>query len=471
MVSIASMGDSKDDEMAIKSIVKRPAILDTDNIGTSDPTGTVLWFAPVNPGYTANSTSSGQVRTTPMTFVASQFALWRGSINYKIDVVATQFHTCRLILAFLSGVFTVPAILNPSDLETVPRIVIDVQGSTEMTYSVPYNVAPPYLKVRVASENSTGINFSRSDLMAPDKSPGIIVLVIDNELKCPDTVPQIIPINIWVWGGDDLVFAVPTSDNYCVVPLPAPTAKEAEKREKKKKERETQHAKFYAKSDLNTVPKAVNVKPGPDAVKATAFTPKNLTPKHVQFAGLVIGENNVNNIRTLCRMMSPVWEDTLPPNNLLEIDPAWFQSTDTVVDSRVNHWAHIFAGWRGGTEYILYPYEVIVPYPTWSISSDLTESTTIDSPNVFTSFTDTAIGFSQIVATNNTPFLEFSLPYYAGTSLWSVVTDSGGLQRPLVRVQPDFTAAVPYALLMSKRDDFSFYKLCGAPNMKLRVAL
>jgi hypothetical protein len=463
-VSINAMGDSKEDDMAIQTVVSRPCILDTFPWHTSDPAGKVLFSIPVNPGFTGSHTAgTTQVRSTLSAFVSSQFELWRGSMKYKVDTVATIFHTGRLALAFLSGVYSVPGVLNPDTLEMLPRVIIDVQGSTEMTYTVPYNVAPPYMKVRVASANSTGVNFTIADLLQQDVSPGLLVCYVDNELKCPDTVSSLIPINLWVWCGDDMVFAVPTNPRYCAVPLPTPVPK--------KKSVPSPTRVFSAHmSDLNTVPSQLNVPVQDDSTKAVAFSPKSVEPRTDMLSAVCLGEAPIRNIRQLTRMMSISFGGTIPANNQMEIDPASFDGTSvTWIDTRANHFAHIYALWRGSNEYVLVPENLTNQYPGFFVYSFITESTTIDTPNMFgPPFTPKAIGFTQYYSTNNTPYLEFRLPYYTGSSISSVVTNSDGFQRPLVRIQSLSSLATSVVLLQSKGDDFSFYKVCGAPNMRLK---
>jgi hypothetical protein len=412
-----------------------------------------------------------------LAYYAHMFQYWNGSINYGVDVVATQFHSARIKLGFASGIYSFPPVLAPEDLETLPYTVMDIQGSTMVLHSVPYNHNNQYCEVIVASKNSVGIKFSINDLNNELRSTGTFFIVVDNVLRCPDNVAQTITINIWVWGGPDFTCAIPSNPLYCPVNLTVPFAALKARQERKDLPVKANKKKFNkrpnprAQSDLNTVPASVNIKVASPTTSVNV-APSPLSSKQKQVAALVLGEDNIHSLRTLMRMQSPVFYLNIPADNIAEIDPAWFSPTnDTTSTNRANVLARVYVFYRGGNEYIIYPYGVTQDFPTYFVSSEFTFSSVVDSPNVYAAVTDRSIGFSQVYATNNTPFIEVSLPYYAPQGVSSVVTDVYGAPRPLLWIEPVFTEAIDVVILQGKRHDFSFYGLVGPPNLQLYTAL
>lgn len=166
-------------------IVSKEALLYTGVITSSDGVGTDVYSWNVNPTSTSALTYlNGTVYyETPLSYIATMFNMWRGSINYKLQFVASQFHSLRLQLIYVP---------NGSSYETTEPFellsrVIDIQRDTEFKFSIPYTNIFPYT----------------------NGSYGRLYMKVVNPLTFKETPVPDIYFNIWISGGSDMEFHIP----------------------------------------------------------------------------------------------------------------------------------------------------------------------------------------------------------------------------------------------------------------------
>jgi hypothetical protein len=86
---------------------------------------------------------------TPAGYLASSFAYWRGSVTFRVEVVASPFHSGRLKLQFDPSVgFTT---LTTSDLYTDEvnaryTMILDLEDNKEVEFTIPYCNPRPFLR-------------------------------------------------------------------------------------------------------------------------------------------------------------------------------------------------------------------------------------------------------------------------------------------------------------------------------------
>ncbi len=178
----------EDDPMSFRTIASKEAhfsrISWTDN---ASPTG--LAYFPVTPMMVVSSTVSVAgtadlfTQLLPMGFVAFPFRYWRGTVRFRVEVVAPKLVRGMLRLRYLPRDYLVPSFTTESG--DVLTKYIDVSESCEIDMDIPFCAPSPWLQVDL-SYNSTTINGTFCiDIVEPLKSNGIGVEV-NVFASCPD---------------------------------------------------------------------------------------------------------------------------------------------------------------------------------------------------------------------------------------------------------------------------------------------
>ncbi|AHI87751.1 polyprotein [Antheraea pernyi iflavirus] len=199
--------DSDPDEMRVDVLKRKYMLCDIFSWSQQNMNGNVLWSYPVNPippksripvvaQPDTNVLRSYQI--TPIGFLSSLFQYWRGSIEYRFDIVASQFHSGKLLLAYIPGIGE-GEVVTIDQARASPHIVISLDNAMTYTWKVPYVADRPWWPRRYAGE-------SVSNNVA---SPSKIFAFVLNELVMAETVPDSVEILVYMRGGEDMEFAVP----------------------------------------------------------------------------------------------------------------------------------------------------------------------------------------------------------------------------------------------------------------------
>jgi hypothetical protein len=140
---------------------------------------------------------------TPVGMLSRQFEFWRGSMKFRFKFVKTEFHSGRLVVAYVpygqrwyGGLIT-----NLDATDFLQREIIDIRDTSEFEICVPYLSPEPY-----SYSNNTPI--------------GYLLLYVLDPLVCPNTVTSSINCLVEVAGGDDFEVAVPVAEQLePVIPL------------------------------------------------------------------------------------------------------------------------------------------------------------------------------------------------------------------------------------------------------------
>lgn len=152
-------------------------ILDKTNYHTSTYDGTLCYAYP------------------PIACLSHLFAYWRGTIELRIDVISTPFHTGRLLIGYVPRVLEHPTL---EQIKSSPHEIIDLQGENrQFTFKIPYIADRPWWP-------TTGFN---QHILAPSQ----IYCFILNELIPIDNVTNYIELNIYMRGCDDFELSVPVA--------------------------------------------------------------------------------------------------------------------------------------------------------------------------------------------------------------------------------------------------------------------
>jgi len=464
------------DEMDIAYVASKPTFIETLTWTTSQVSGTVIASWPVTPGF-CGAVSAGEVAPTLLAFITHMFSYWRGSISYKLDFTANQFYSGRIALSFFPGYSTITSPVDLSEVEAAPKVVCDIRQSTDCVFTAPFLLNVPYLETYVASRTSTAASMDYAGLTNLNRSGGLMVLYVINQLAAPATVPSSIYINLFAFGGPDLEFAVPICDKY--VPVHAVTPANignkplSKKNKNKKKEgNRTLSVNSFVACMSDPVPENLNLAAGASAGPASckmlvASTPP--TGKLTNFAATSIGEKTLS-LRSLCKMFSVSYAGAVPANEGITVDPCWFNFNDeSTTVTRIDRISRIYAFWRGGMRYKFMPQMTdTVDFPLWSMTTYYApEGPATETGNVGPPFDiGDGIGFSSTLNMQETPFMEVMIPFYHRDYL-EVVTDLENSSHLAAVFYPLFNDGTSeMTVLKAGADDFTFGYLIGPPNLK-----
>jgi hypothetical protein len=195
------------DEMTIKSIACRESYLTTFDWAVSDLADTQLWNSEVNPVKFDTVGTPREHHLTACAFAAMPFRFWRGTMKFRFQVVASQFHKGRLRVVYE------PKTTLSSEYNTNYTYVLDLASERDFTVDIGWGVPKAYLETRVLTDN---VRFGKSDItgFSDNYGNGIIKVYVVNELTVPNSVADNdIAINVFVSMGDDFEVAVPDSLN------------------------------------------------------------------------------------------------------------------------------------------------------------------------------------------------------------------------------------------------------------------
>lgn len=199
--------DSDFDEMKVDVLKRKYMLLDIFLWSQQNINGFLLWSLPVNPippkdrMFTilpggVNILPSYQL--TPIGFLSSLYQYWRGSIEFRFDIVASQFHSGKLMLAYIPGIPEGETV-TIDQARASPNITLSLDNAMTYTWRVPYIADRPWWPRRYSGESVTNNGFSPSKIFA----------FVLNELVMAETVSDTVEILVYMRGGEDMEFSVP----------------------------------------------------------------------------------------------------------------------------------------------------------------------------------------------------------------------------------------------------------------------
>lgn len=197
------------DEMAMKYIVGKEVFLGTATWTEANTKGTLIRrinVSPIQHNYVANLPN--EVLYAPMATVAAAFKYWRGTIKFRVQIVASAMHRGRLRITYDP---TLPGASTGFN-ENYTRI-IDLATNRDFNFDVGWNSHRSWLECDADILNGPSTepnhNATSSNLLYHNGSFRIEVL---NTLSSPDpSLGQEVYLNIYASAGDDFELAAPTS--------------------------------------------------------------------------------------------------------------------------------------------------------------------------------------------------------------------------------------------------------------------
>lgn len=188
-----SVFGSSVDEMDIAYACKKQCLLSILSWSTSSPSGSVLGVFRVAPDFSTYSATAGFYPSI-MFYVSNFFNYWRGDIRYRFSAVKNAYYSGRLKISFYPGLSDAPPVQ-----EGGMEWIFDVKLNSELELTCPFNTASTFLST----------NRSTSSAATPYNSSGVLVVSVLNPLKCPDSVPSQIDVDVFCAAGANFALAGP----------------------------------------------------------------------------------------------------------------------------------------------------------------------------------------------------------------------------------------------------------------------
>lgn len=198
-----TVGLGPEDELSIPYLCQKEAMIARFKWNYNDSPGTELFRIPVTPFLAGNFSASGRVDLPPCAYVASFFQYWRGSMKYRFEVHACNFHRGKLRFRYEpyknsnDGYNTVQSEIV--DLTTTHDYGFDVGWGAHVNNLQTYSNSSPY----AAMVNTDPVE---------SRHNGVIIVSVENSLTVPDEDgPSEIDVIVSLSTGDDIQFHVPNT--------------------------------------------------------------------------------------------------------------------------------------------------------------------------------------------------------------------------------------------------------------------
>lgn len=199
-------GSSGGDEMDILKIAQVESYIGQFPFNNGTPQEERLFTCLVDPSL-ASTTTGGFLAMPAITYAATPFKYWRGSIKYRFQVVCSRYHKGRIKVVYDPCVTTQNAEYN-----TAFTTVVDFSDTTDFTVVCGWGQANTYREVQplglFAPPYATGLAPLFYDPEEETFGNGMISVYCVNDVASPAADTNI-AINVYVSAGDDFELAVP----------------------------------------------------------------------------------------------------------------------------------------------------------------------------------------------------------------------------------------------------------------------
>lgn len=198
------------DDMDLKMILQIPTRLCTVDWSSSSGAGTRLFKIPICPNLYHTRVFNDKVKPpveimtpTLLAYGSRGFKYYRGGFRYKIQLVASQMHTGRVMIAYGPGMTD----MTFEGATYINTYVIDLQERHEVEFVVPFLAERPWNRCdRMRRLDITGTTEAEHDNF---ENIGYLYMYVMNRLSKPDSVSAAIDVNVLISAADDFELAVP----------------------------------------------------------------------------------------------------------------------------------------------------------------------------------------------------------------------------------------------------------------------
>lgn len=208
-----TVGMDGTDEMTIQSIACRSAYLFTIPWTFSTAAGTKIGSLGVTPYLASRYTIASipvqqRFNLLPCGHAAMPFRNWRGTMKYRFQIVASNYHKGRIVVQYD------PHDSNVHGYNTAYNRVVDISEERDFTIEVGWNTPALYLDARDFSNEGDPFAVGATNIVYHETYlNGQLSIWVVNELTAPAAgeVDNDISILVFASCGDDIEFQNPTS--------------------------------------------------------------------------------------------------------------------------------------------------------------------------------------------------------------------------------------------------------------------
>lgn len=203
---------TKEDEMLVSNIVKKPQYVGTFSISTSDTSGKLLFARPISPnqGYagikSASPVGSVVAVCNNIEHLYNSTRAWSGSLKLHIQAVMTAKHSVKLQVSK----YYVPA-LNALSATGTPDMYSLSGQPTEL---IEFSQGNQIVEVTLPFCSQLRCLYNTKDLSANAVQHGIYYIHLAQPLVIGDNVPTTAEFNVYISCGDDFTFYGYATDSY-----------------------------------------------------------------------------------------------------------------------------------------------------------------------------------------------------------------------------------------------------------------
>lgn len=153
----------------------------------------------LSPKFTIPGDTLPSTQRTYLSYVSDGFMYWNGGIEYDIEVIATKFHSGKLLFAFVPNTTVIPSYVDAST--ALPNVIIDLQQSSSTTFKIPWTSS--------IAMKSTSLYANRGQQSESDCVLGTMVCYVQNTLAFASNVAPSVEINIYIKASKDYGLYIP----------------------------------------------------------------------------------------------------------------------------------------------------------------------------------------------------------------------------------------------------------------------
>jgi len=195
-------------ETAFSHAMTLPCFINTITHKVDDLEGDVLAKIPMCPVVkTLNADADDIVQVPLCEYMALQYALWRGSLKLKVQVICTSIQTGRLAICSHYGCSSDDVAFE--DIMSQNCTIMEYgNGSNSITVDIPYRSNHPWLGVPTYSMSNGGVGPAVDYL---NYMMGELSIRVVTRMATMASVAQQVDINLYYCCGDDIRFAYQSS--------------------------------------------------------------------------------------------------------------------------------------------------------------------------------------------------------------------------------------------------------------------
>lgn len=199
------------DEMTVRGISTRESYLDKTTWTTSDSVGQTLFSLGVTPclhkTYNPGAGYPTEYHFTACKYAATPFKYWRGSMKYRFQVVASNYHKGRLLIQWD------PFGYSNKEMNVQYSQIVDIAEEKDFTVEIGWGNELGWLYVSTPFGDRYALRSDYAGTSADLNVNGVVTVSVLNTLTAANaSAGGTVELNCIVSTGDDFEVAVPQSN-------------------------------------------------------------------------------------------------------------------------------------------------------------------------------------------------------------------------------------------------------------------